>query len=59
MPKARVIHYNPPETMRMYRGRTRCGRRLAFFSHTTDAKDVTCDKCHQLIAIDMSKGVRL
>lgn len=35
-----------------YKGKTRCGRRLREGGWTEDMKDVTCDRCLQLLEMD-------
>mgnify|MGYP001604107052 CR=1 FL=1 len=56
----RPTHWNPPESVPMwqdYKGRTRCGRSLAKVLHTEDQKDVTCDRCLQLLRKDNMWGI--
>ncbi len=55
MPRQPTLHWNPPEsvpTWRDYVGKTRCGRKLRDVLHTEDIKDVSCDRCLQLIKAD-------
>lgn len=55
MPVDRPTHWNPPESVPMwvdYKGKTRDGRVLGRVKHTEDPKDVTCDRCLQLMAKD-------
>lgn len=59
MPGIKAVHWNPPESVPMwsrYKGKTRCGRMLSRVKWSEDAKDVTCDRCLQLLTKD---GVRV
>lgn len=50
MPKAAVVHYNPPET----KNKTRCGRVAGEVQRwSTDPHDATCNSCVRLIKKDV------
>jgi hypothetical protein len=52
VPAIRAIHWNTPKAD----GKTRCGRPLEKVTWREDVKDVTCDRCLDLIALDEKKA---
>lgn len=48
MPSSPTLHYNTP----LNDNKTRCGRKLNKVQWRTDIKDVTCNRCLQLVELD-------
>ena len=48
MPASPTLHYNTPKND----NKTRCGRKLNKVQWRTDIKDVTCNRCLQLVKLD-------
>lgn len=56
MPRQLTVHWNPPQAMVRFNGKTRCGRVLSQYYWTTEVAQVDCGNCQRGIKADWRKG---